>query len=248
MLILNFKIMKLFILLILAVSSVRTSLFSQDLISLLSPYDKDTIETVYPVFNWYYLNNLQNRSDIKYTFTLVDLKKDQSAQAGISVNVPLVKINDIKGYQFAYPFDAPKLEYNHRYGWRIEKKVNGIVVSSSDAWEFILYKEIKLPNKYVVLDIVPGSSIYKVDHEIGLYFKLNSIYGNDKLKFYVENDRNELEKAQLAEDQKKGIEEELIKTNSSLHYLPTDNFQPGNYRLIAKDIKGNEYSCRFIIR
>lgn len=240
--------MKHLIFLILAVLSVKSSLFSQDLISLLSPNDKDTIETVYPVFNWYYLNDFQDRNEIKYTFTLVDLKKNQSAQAGISVNVPLVKINDIKGYQFAYPFDAPKLEYNHRYGWRLEKKVNGIVVSSSDAWEFILYKEIKLPNKYVVLDIVPGSSIYEVDNEIGFYFKLNSIYGNEKLTFYVENDQGEMVKVQLAGDKKKGIEEELIETNSSLHYLPTNNFQPGTYRLIAKDIRGNEYSCRFIIR
>lgn len=223
-------------------------LYSQDLISLIAPYDKDTIETFYPTFNWYYVDIQEYRTDVKYTYTLVDLANDQSAQAGVTVNVPMVKINDIQGFQFAYPFDAPQLEYNHRYGWRIEKKVNNIVVSSSEAWEFILYKEVKVPMKYAILDIVQGSSIFEVENEKGFFFKLKSNYPTDDFKFYVENEQNEIVRVQLSEDKKKGIDEELIDTDASLHYLPTTDFSLGNYRLIAKDVKGNKYSCRFIIK
>lgn len=224
------------------------SSIGQDAITLIQPYDKDTIETVYPMFSWHYMDLSGPRTDVKYSFILVELTKEQSASAGLVVNTPLIHIDGIAGFHFSYPFDAPPLEYNNRYGWKIQKKINGVVVSESEAWEFILYKEIIVPKKYVVLNTDFTSFIYDVNRE-GLYFKLKSRYkSNGTLNYKVLNDNSEIMRSELGDDEKLGQDDELEKTGQDFYFLKTDIYPEGTYTLIVKDQKGNTYNTRFRIK
>lgn|SRR5690554_150847 len=224
------------------------SSIGQDAITLIQPYDKDTIETVYPMFSWHYMDLSGPRTDVKYSFILVELTKEQSASAGLVVNTPLIHIDGIAGFHFSYPFDAPPLEYNNRYGWKIQKKINGVVVSESEAWEFILYKEIKIPQKYALLNMSYSSTVYQVD-EKGFFFKLNNRYrGKTPLNFVVLNEKSERMPVRLGEDEK--LVEEFVTegTGKDFYFLVTDGYPIGIYTLKTKDAKGNEYNTRFEVK
>lgn len=221
--------------------------FSQD-ITLITPYDKDTIETVYPMFSWHYIDLPGARLDVKYDFILVKLNEDQSASAGLIVNTPLIHINGIAGFNYAYPFDAPELKYNNRYGWKIQKKVNNIVVSESEAWEFILYKEIKIPQKYALLNLSYSSTVYDVDDK-GFFFKLPTKYkSTTPPKIVVLDDKSEQMLVKLGEDNKLVEDITTEETGRDFYFLVTKNYSPGIYTLKAVDPKGNEYNTRFRVK
>lgn len=222
--------------------------YGQTSITLITPYDKDTIETVYPMFSWHYMDLPEPRSDIEYSFMLVKLKEEQSASAGLIVNTPLVHINGISGFHFSYPFDAPELKYNNRYGWKIQKKVNGVVVSESESWEFILYKEIKIPQKYALLNMSYSSTVYEVDDK-GFFFKLNNRYrGKTPLNFVVLNEKSERMPVRLGDDEKLVEDFTTEGTGRDFYFLVTDGYPVGTYTLKTRDVKGNEYNTRFKVK
>jgi hypothetical protein len=221
--------------------------YSQTNIMLVSLPDKDTIDYKYPVFNWYYASTPDGRDNVRYNYVLTELQPGQSALTGVTVNQPLLRVNGIEGFQLVYPFDAPELQFNKRYGWQLEKTVNSIIVEKSEAWEFTLYKEVIVPAKYAVLNSDYNSTVYAVEGD-GFYFKVQSRYplsGNPKCM--VLNEAAEYMDVQFGEDQKPGSNEEPEKTGRNFHYLRTDAYPTGTYTLIVKDPKGNEYNTRFRI-
>jgi|GEM_PF-6383200 len=221
--------------------------FGQGNIVLISLDDQDTIDYKYPVFNWYYVSPPEGRDDVRYNFVLTELHTNQSALTGVTVNQPLLRINGVQGFQLVYPFDAPELQYNHRYGWQIEKTVNSIITEKSEAWEFTLYKKVIIPMKYAVLNSDYNATVYDVEGD-GFYFKVKSRYpysGNPKCR--VLNESAQPMDVQFGEDQKLGADEEPEKTGNGFHYLKTDGYPIGTYTLIVKDPKGNETNTRFRI-
>lgn len=221
---------------------------AQTNLMLISLPDKDTIDYKYPVFNWHYTQIPDGRDDVRYNYVLAELTPNQSALSGVTVNQPLLRINGVSGFQLVYPFDAPELEYGKRYGWQLEKTINNIIVEKSEAWEFILYREVIVPAKYSVLNTDYSATIYEVIGD-GFFFKLPNRYkmtGNPKCK--VLNETAQPMEVQLGEDQKMGEDEELEKTGREFHYLRTDQYPTGVYTLIVKDQKGNEYNTRFRIK
>ncbi|TSJ41865.1 hypothetical protein [Fluviicola chungangensis] len=222
--------------------------YGQTNIVLVSLPDKDTIDYQYPVFTWFYPSMDDSRQIVKYNYVLTQLNSEQSAQAGVLVNQPLIRINDIQGFQYVYPFDAPELEYGKRYGWQLEKTVNNVITEKSEAWEFTLYKEISVPMKYAILNTDYTAANYEVVGE-GFYFKLNSRYKSGTgLKFKVLNDKSEQMDVNFGKDEKQIAELELEKTGEDFYYLKTAGYPSGTYTLIVKDPKGNEYNTRFRIK
>lgn len=244
---LKFKFMIRYSLFVLAMI-ITSYLEAQTNFMLISLPDKDTIDYKYPVFNWYYAQSNEARIDVKYNYVLVELKPEQSAVSGIAVNQPLLRITGVEGFQLVYPFDAPELQFGKRYGWQLEKTVNNIIVEKSEAWEFILYKELIVPMKYAILNTDYTSVNYDVVGE-GFYFKINSRYKTDNgLKFKVFNEKSELVSVNFGKDEKQIAELELEKTGEGFYYLKTNGYSSGIYTLIVKDQKGNEYNTRFRIK
>ncbi len=222
----------------------HSTLFAQELISLITPHDRDTIETFYPVLSWNYVNIGQYRDQERYVLTLVEIQEDQSANAAVQVNHPIIRIDGIQGFQFMYPFDAPALKINQRYGWRIQRSLNGVIVNESEAWEFIIYKEVKVPNKYVKLSLSNQNAVHVVKEE-GFYFEVQSKYGNANLRIHVENEKGATVTHRMGTDEKQLNEYELTATAENYYYLKTRDLSPGIYKVIAKDGKGNQYSSKF---
>ena len=222
--------------------------YGQGNIMLVSLPDHDTIDHRYPVFNWFYVSPPDGRDDVRYNYVLTELQSGQSALTGLTVNQPLLRINGVQGMQLVYPFDASELQYNHRYGWQLEKTVDGIITEKSEAWEFVLYRKVVIPMKYAVLNSAYNSTIYDVDGE-GFYFKMLQRYRTASApKCRVLNQSNEDMEVELGEDVKMGEDEEPEKSGREFHYLKTDLYPPGTYTLIVRDPKGNEYNTLFRIK
>lgn len=219
--------------------------YGQNEITLISLNNKDTIDYKNPVFNWSYTNIPQPRDDFKYDFVLVELKDNQSAAAGISVNQPILRINGIQGFQLVYPFDAPELKFGKTYGWQIQKIKNNIIVDKSEAWEFTLYKKVKIPMKYALLSTASNSTIYNTDDK-GFFFKLRSRYKQIKpLRIVVLDKDLHPVKVNMGQDKKMGLDDRLEKTSTGYHFLKTDGYSIGIYTLKVTDSKGNVYSTMF---
>lgn len=216
----------------------------QATISLITPYDRDTIETFYPLFAWQYFDIAENRDLEDYVYTLVEINSDQSATSAVQVNNPIIRIEGIQGYQFPYPFDAPKLKINQRYGWRIDRRINGIITHNSEAWEFIIYKEVIVPKKYVVLGIQESSDIITLSNE-GFYFKVKSRYEASNLSVKLIDDKGIETSFTMGKDQKKSTEFELVETAPNCFYLKTSNLKSGVYKVIAVDPRKNKFSAKF---
>lgn len=234
---------KLFFITVLSLLS-QGFLNAQELISLITPHDRDTIQTFYPVLTWNYVNIGQYRDQEYYILTLVEIQEDQSANSAVQVNTPVIRIEGIQGFQFMYPFDAPQLKVNQRYGWRIQRALNGVIVNESEAWEFIIVKEIKVPLKYVKLSLSPQNSVHTITSE-GFYFQVLNKYGSTNYKITLLDERGNVVSYNMGDDTKLKSEYELSSTADNCYYLKTSNLASGIYQVKAVDAKGNKFTAKF---
>ena len=227
--------------------------FGQNNISLNTPFDGDTIETKNPLFSWVYLNfNVVSSGRDYYRIIVVELKKEQSAEAGIIVNQPILKIDPIGGTQLFYPYDAKELEYGHRYGWQIQHIKNNVMIDKSEAWEFTLWlpKEPQ-PYKYALLNTATDGTVYEaVDGKI--YFKLVDGHFSEELEYYVlDQQRNQLKgsvKIDDAEGQKSTSK--TARVNGAKYYELDLGAAAkiGTYTLIVLDARKRKLSLKFEVK
>lgn len=226
--------------------------YAQDNISLISPYDGDTIETKNPLLTWAYLGGVNKGNKREYyRIIVVELKDEQSAEAGIIVNQPLVKMDRVQGTQLFYPYDAPELEEGHRYGWQIQKISNNVIVDKSEAWEFILplpripkpnYYKMKVKNDGVVYTAVGGK----------IYLHFDEQYNDDDLTFYLYDNRSKLMDVNITLNP--GAEEEdqeinVKKTGANFYEIDLGDFaMTGQYRLVIYDGKKQKYEMKYEVK
>lgn len=224
-------------------------LFAQDNIILSVPFDQDTIETKNPMFSWVYLDIAKTSNREYYRIIVVELKNEQSAEAGIVVNQPLLIIEPVKGNQLIYPYDAKELEYGHRYGWQVQKIKNSTIVNKSEAWEFTLWKPIEPQSyKYAQLNTAPNGTIYQAT-DGKVYFKYEDNHFSDDLEYYV-YDENQIaitSKLDLDHDIDGDREVKVTKTNGAHHYVLDlgSSAKPGVYTLTVLDARKRKYSLTF---
>lgn len=226
--------------------------YGQTGILLVSLPDKDTIDHKHPVFNWYYAPTPEGRDIIRYNYVLTALNKNQSALSGVTVNKPLLRINGVQGFQLVYPYDAPELEFGKRYGWQLEKTVNNVIVEKSEAWEFILYKPVVEPYKYVTLSTHPDATQYEATGG-KLYFTVKERYHTAGFNCYVYDSKNKITKAIIAEDKQDANRQPtdvvvLSKTGNSFYELDVRALSQGNYRLVVINAKDQKYQLNFLVK
>ena len=225
--------------------------YTQEQISLVTPYDGDTIETKNPLLSWVYMDGGLSNSRVSYRIIIVELEDEQSAEAGIIVNQPMVLMNNLQSSQLFYPYDAPELEGGHRYGWQIHKIENNVLMDKSEAWEFILplpiipdpvYYKMKSKNDGVIYDAINGK----------LFFYFNENYNNDALSFYLYDDKNELVDASITlnpELEEADQEINVKKTGANFYSLDLGEYAfSGVYRLLIRDNKGHKYELKFFVK
>jgi hypothetical protein len=225
---------------------------AQDNISLISPFDSDTIETKNPLLTWAYLGGLEHNNDrVYYRIIVVELQEEQSAEAGLIVNQPLIKMDRIPGTQLFYPYDAPELKEGIWYGWQIQKISNNVIIDKSEAWKFILpmpkdhkpqYYKMKVKNDGVVYQAVDGK----------LYLHFEEQYSDGDLTFYLYNNRNELMDVNITLNpgaEEKDQEINVKKTGSNFYEIDLGDFaMTGVYRLVIYDGKKQKYEMKYEVK
>jgi hypothetical protein len=225
---------------------------AQENISLITPYDTDTIDTKYPLFSWFYMSPNFGNNRSYYRIIIVELKKEQSAEAGIVVNSPLVKMDHLNGTQLIYPYDAKELEYGHRYGWQIQRIQDNVIADKSEAWEFTLFLPI-VPQQYKYATLnTKGDGVVYLAEEGKVYFKMDYKYFSNELEYYIYNENREIVNVDIIEDRntdEKVSAAKIIKKNGGNFYEIDlgKGAKPGNYKLIVLDARKNEYSLNFQI-
>lgn len=230
-----------------------TKVTAQDNISLVTPYDTDTIETTYPLFTWFYMGADMGNIRTYYRIIIVELNKDQSPEAGIVVNQPLVKMDHLNGTQLIYPYDAKELEYGHRYGWQIQKVKNNIIVDKSEAWEFTLVLPIEPQHyKYATLN-TKGDGLEYEAADGKIYFKMEEKYSSNKLEYFIYDENRKIVNVDIlddgSQDEKTSASNSIKKNGANFYEIDLGKgAKPGNYKLIVLDGRKNKFSLNFQIK
>ncbi|MBI1838660.1 MAG: hypothetical protein HYR91_15455 [Flavobacteriia bacterium] len=222
-------------------------IYAQNNIMLLSPSNNDTIHTPAPLLTWSYMGAIPESNDrAYYRLILVELQNNQSAEAGIIVNQPLVKMDNLQGTQLFYPFDAPELKPNIWYGWQIQKIVNNVIADKSEAFRFIL-EEPKEPLylKYVTLKKQHDGVIYEAING-KVFFKMDQGYQVTTLKATIYNDAMEVVQKRVKEDTEEPNEFTVLNTGTNFFELDLGTgIAPGIYVLEVFDAKKQKYLLKF---
>lgn len=225
---------------------------SNTFISLVSPTDRDTIETLNPLLVWTHSESfklLQNGEFFR--LVLVEVRKNQTADAAVSVNPPIFKSDFVLRHDILYPYDSPKLRAGEKYAWQIQKILHGLIVNKSEAWEFVFKpaRQENLTKNFV--EISPGlnTTPYKVDNG-KIYFVFHNEYSNDpqSMKISIVNNKG-LEKqvhATLYYDEEIKKEDRLKLTSDRFELNLDDlDLKSGTYILKIRDIKNQEFILNF---
>lgn len=231
---------------------VSVTVFSQDDIMLITPMDGDTIDTKHPLLAWYYQTGIPQVSDREYyRLILVELSESQSAEAGVSVNSPLLQVEELTVTQMFYPYDAPELEDGHRYGWQIQKIKNGVIADKSEAWEFILPIEEPEFNKYVTLKSKHDGVMYEAIDGV-IFFKMDESYGDESLTYYIYNENQDVVVRDILHDEDSGENEDAVNvkiTGANFYELDLGAVvTAGNYKLVVVNGKQQKYQLKFTVK
>lgn len=225
--------------------------FAQDNISLIAPYNADTIETKNPLLTWAYMGgNNQNNDRTFYRIIVVELKENQSAEAGIIVNQPLVKMDKVPGTQLFYPYDAPELKEGIWYGWQVQKISNNVIVDKSEAWKFIL--PLKIENKQYYKMKIKNDGVDYLVTDGKIRFEFIESYSDDALNYYLYDSKGELMNVKIQTNETEEKDENKInvkRTGSNFYEIDLGQYAvPGSYKLVVIDAKKQKYQMRFSVK
>ena len=102
-------------------------------IHLLTPDDREEIETLNPLLQW--ITNLPNDNNIRYHLVLTPLEPFEIAEDALGHNLKYIEIN-LDNRQFLYPLNAPQLIYGKQYAWQVFALTDDKVIGVSEAWIF----------------------------------------------------------------------------------------------------------------
>ncbi|HXP52337.1 MAG TPA: hypothetical protein VN922_20450 [Bacteroidia bacterium] len=144
---------------------------------LVSPEDKDTINTPNPVLVWNHSDPFNTLGPGEYyRMLLVPVNEGQTADEAITVNTPIYFKNNLEENQVQYPFDAPTLEPGKHYGWQVQLISNDVIANKTEAWEFIEYIHIPLKdNKYAVMKTSLDGGFYVAANN-RIFFRFDETY------------------------------------------------------------------------
>lgn len=234
---------------VLILSTVASS-YGQNILPI-APFDKDSIKTHYPLFSWTYLGQraANNERDF-YRFILVELLDDkQSAEAGIVVNRPIIKMDFVMGTQFFYPYDAPELEKGKRYAWQVQRIQNKILIDKSEAWWFIIPLEPINPIQYYKITSKNDGQLYQtIDNKMHIEFY--EAYSQKVLNYYVLNEKGEKVQTKIFRSIYQQDPELNGELSPGVNFLIIDlgNVPNGIYELVVTDAKRRKYRMKFVVK
>jgi len=219
---------------------------------LIYPNDKDTIETLNPVLTWTHSEpfNILSPGD-HFKLVLVELNKDQPAESGVTVNIPVYYKDFLSVHQLLYPVDAKNLEQGKRYGWQVQKISNGTIIDKTEAWEFTLKNNIVKPdNKYATLKKKHDGSYYTAENE-KIFFRFIENYSGGELRCRIFDNRHHEIKPEVINEKSVKQQSGINVTGSGSNYYQIDlqqlRLKPGFYELEVVNVKNEKYVLKFYV-
>lgn len=242
--------MKNLVLLSLLFVSIFTSIHAQNIMPI-APFDRDSIKTQYPLFSWTYLGQrAANNERDYYRFILVELLDDkQTAEAGIVMNRPIIKMDFISGTQLFYPYDAPELEKGKRYAWQVQRIQNKILVDKSEAWWFIIPLEPIVPIQYYKIATKHDGQLYNTINN-RMHIEYYEAYGLKALNYYVVNEKGERIQTKVFRSifNQEPTENGPLSPGANFLIIDLGNVPNGIYELVITDAKRRKYKMKFVVK
>lgn len=159
-----------------------------EFLALVSPFDKDTIQTEIPVLIWTHsvpFNILSPGDYYKISVT----KLEQAYSTGL--NSPIFVKDHLFSHQVQYPPDAPMLEPGGRYAWEVQKISGNTIIDRTEVWEFNIApdKQIKDQRYLVLKQEIDGHYHLAINNKI--YFRFDNSYQEKIIHAVILNDKRE---------------------------------------------------------
>lgn len=138
-------------------------------ISLVLPADQDTICQKRPVLSWQ--PPMPYHASMRFRLLLTEKNKEDKLES-ILKNAPILVLDNISTTTINYPANYPELKEGHTYCWQVAAYQQGLIISTSEVWEFTVQCEEKPPP-------VPSDSY----RELKLLMNGNYYIANGYLKF-----------------------------------------------------------------
>lgn len=220
-------------------------------LSLVSPFDKDVVNSSYPVLSWTHSEpfNLLATGEF-FRLVVVELSAGQEAEAGIAVNQPVFMKNSLLSHQVQYPFDAKKLEPGKRYAWQVQRIASGVVMSKSEAWEFtVAAAPAEKESKYAVLKRTLDGGFFTVEGS-RLYFRFEEEYTSTEMQCTIYNNKREVVKAR-AKNENIASGNINVKNNGYNRFeidLDELDIAAGYHTMEIKNAKGELFILKFHVQ
>lgn len=120
-------------------------------INLISPYNRDTINTIYPLLIWNTLPFNKKLSNGEYYQLIVcEIVTDQNPEEAILINKPVLAVENLKNTQLNYPPNEEKLRTGYQYAWQVSKVVQNEIIATSEVWAFFIDEPRSVPQSYII--------------------------------------------------------------------------------------------------
>lgn len=224
-------------------------------LSLVSPFDRDTIDSKTPVLTWTHSEpfNLLTPGE-SFRLVLVKLGVGQDPEAAVIANTPHFIHNNLFRHDLQYPFNAPALKEGETYAWQVQKMSAGGqgVIAKTEAWRFTVRRPAEAKdNKYSVLKKKPDAGYYLASNN-KIFFCFDEAYGGGKIACMIYDERHKpVDPGPENEAQKEAGKPALeVKTNGYNRYevdLDALDLKTGYYFLEVVNGKKEKYILKFYV-
>jgi len=153
-------------------------------LSLLLPYDSDTLCSTKPVLSWQ--PPMPYNAGMKFRLILTEKNSNGKVETLLK-EAPLVLLDNISTTTINYPANYPPLKEGKTYCWQVVAFESGLIISTSEVWVFTVQcKEIprqKINDSYRELKQLVNGNLYIANSS--LKFSLNNVYGTKKLNYTI---------------------------------------------------------------
>lgn len=219
---------------------------------LITPADKDTVETSTPLLIWSHSEPFNILSQGEYYRMIVsEIKNNQGAEEAVTINTPLMAKNYLTTHSLQYPYDAKELKAGNHYAWQVQKMANGIITNKTEAWEFVIRKNPEEKEiKYVAMKQRIDASYYTAYNE-KVYFKFIEEYNSQgNITALIKSDNGKEYPISITKDEKSTETITKIKSigdNRFILDLNKEHLKSGYYVLQIKNEKKDVYYLKFYL-
>lgn len=185
---------------------------------LISPYNRETINTKLPLLTWrpplpsYNLN-------VQYSLKLTERKEGQSMNEALLKNFPLVQQNRLSQTALIYPSASLPLKVGKTYVWQVSAGYDNIEIGQTDIWQFTYGEQAEARQQtarttYATLKRKLDATFFQMEDGF-LRFQVQERYNADDIEINIYNYKRE----------KKALNEIAEAKNNVNHQFGTNYYE-----------------------